>query len=83
MVLQRAKYLELLGQSFERIHPLAKDDCLFSTLGNFLKIGAKVLQFVDLEVPMAGIPIQVIRSYDSRNKTKGDFKNDSSQENRI
>ena len=38
-----------------------------------LKIGHFTLSFVDLEVPLAGLPIQVIRTYDSRDKRLGDF----------
>jgi RHS repeat-associated protein len=38
-----------------------------------LKIGNFSLAFTDLSVPVAGIPIQVIRSYDSRRKYVGDF----------
>jgi YD repeat-containing protein len=37
------------------------------------KVGNFTLAFQDLNVPMAGIPIGVVRSYDSRDKTKGDF----------
>ncbi|RLA59831.1 MAG: hypothetical protein DRQ89_13575, partial [Epsilonproteobacteria bacterium] len=38
-----------------------------------LKVGLFSLSFNDLEIPMAGIPIKVVRSYDSRNKQRGDF----------
>ncbi len=31
-----------------------------------MKIGLFTLSFVDLEVPLAGIPIQIVRTYDSR-----------------
>jgi RHS repeat-associated protein len=37
------------------------------------KIGNFTVSFVDLEVPLAGIPIQVIRTYDSREKRSRDF----------
>jgi RHS repeat-associated protein len=37
------------------------------------KVGIFQLAFVDLQVPMAGIPIAVVRSYDSRVKSKRDF----------
>jgi RHS repeat-associated protein len=37
------------------------------------KIGNFTLSFVDLEVPLAGIPIQVVRTYDSRDKRSLDF----------
>lgn len=38
------------------------------------KIGHFALSFVDLEVPLSGLPIQVIRGYDSRRvHRKGDF----------
>jgi RHS repeat-associated protein len=37
------------------------------------KIGNFTVSFNDLTVPVAGLPIQVVRTYDSRNKTAGDF----------
>ncbi|MBA6411800.1 VCBS repeat-containing protein [Parahaliea sp. F7430] len=37
------------------------------------KVGNFSLNFVDLVVPMAGMPIKVTRSYDSRDKSSGDF----------
>ncbi|MBN2443623.1 MAG: hypothetical protein JXJ04_19845 [Spirochaetales bacterium] len=38
-----------------------------------MKIGNFTLSFVDLEVPVAGMPITITRTYDSRDKGKGDF----------
>jgi RHS repeat-associated protein len=38
-----------------------------------LKVGNFTLSFTDLEVPVAGLPIQVVRTYDSRDKRVGDF----------
>jgi RHS repeat-associated protein len=38
-----------------------------------MKIGAFTLAFEDLNLPFAGIPIQVIRTYDSRDARLGDF----------
>jgi RHS repeat-associated protein len=38
-----------------------------------LKVGLFSLTFTDLNIPMAGIPITVTRTYDSRDKAKGDF----------
>jgi RHS repeat-associated protein len=37
------------------------------------KIGNFSLSFIDLNVPVAGLPIQVTRTYDSRDKRTGDF----------
>jgi hypothetical protein len=37
------------------------------------KVGVLALSFIDLQVPVAGIPITVVRSYDSRIKTFRDF----------
>jgi hypothetical protein len=37
------------------------------------KVGNFTLNYVDLEVPMTGFPLQVMRGYDSRDKTQGDF----------
>ena len=38
-----------------------------------LKLGNFTLNFTDLAIPMAGIPITVTRIYDSREKRSGDF----------
>jgi len=38
-----------------------------------LKVGNFTVSFVDLEVPVAGQPLRVTRTYDSRDKRKGDF----------
>jgi RHS repeat-associated protein len=38
-----------------------------------LKVGLFTLSFNDLSVPVAGLPIQVVRTYDSRDKRQGDF----------
>jgi len=38
-----------------------------------LKVGNFTVSFTDLEVPVSGIPIQVIRTYDSRDRGNGDF----------
>jgi RHS repeat-associated protein len=38
-----------------------------------VKVGNFTLSFNDLTVPVAGIPIQIIRTYDSRIKSVGDF----------
>jgi RHS repeat-associated protein len=37
------------------------------------KVGNFTLAFQDLSVPVAGLPITVVRTYDSRDKGKGDF----------
>ncbi|MEO8435564.1 MAG: PKD domain-containing protein [Pyrinomonadaceae bacterium] len=37
------------------------------------KVGHFQIAFSDLNVPLAGLPIEVIRSYDSRDKRVGDF----------
>src|SRR5262249_20031728 len=37
------------------------------------KVGDLTLFFTDLTVPLPGLPIQIIRSYDSRDKRLGDF----------
>ncbi|MEO8344112.1 MAG: RHS repeat-associated core domain-containing protein [Betaproteobacteria bacterium] len=42
-------------------------------LSGNMKLGLFSLSFVDLNLPLAGIPISLIRSYDSRDKTGGDF----------
>lgn len=38
-----------------------------------MKPGVVTLSFADLTVPMAGLPITVVRTYDSRDKSVGDF----------
>jgi RHS repeat-associated protein len=37
------------------------------------KIGNFTVSFIDLTVPTAGLPLQIVRTYDSRNKLIGDF----------
>jgi RHS repeat-associated protein len=37
------------------------------------KVGNFTVTFTDLAIPVAGLPIQVNRTYDSRNKMQGDF----------
>lgn len=37
------------------------------------KIGYFTLSYTDMTIPIAGMPISVIRTYDSRDKSKGDF----------
>lgn len=37
------------------------------------KVGNFTLPFVDMQIPVAGIPITLTRTYDSRDKTPGDF----------
>ena len=38
-----------------------------------LKIGLFTLSFVDLAIPVSGIPIEIVRTYDSRDKQQHDF----------
>jgi RHS repeat-associated protein len=38
-----------------------------------MKIGNFTLSFLDMEIPLSGLPIQVYRNYDSRDKRRGDF----------
>ncbi len=37
------------------------------------KVGNFTVSFTDLSIPVAGLPIEIKRTYDSRNKTTGDF----------
>jgi len=37
------------------------------------KVGNFTISFRDLEIPVAGLPIKLIRTYDSRDKRRGDF----------
>lgn len=43
------------------------------TVSRNMKVGIFTLAFTDLDVPLAGLPIQVTRTYDSRDKGVGDF----------
>jgi RHS repeat-associated protein len=38
-----------------------------------MKVGFFTLSFVDLDVPVGGVPFQILRTYDSRDKRVGDF----------
>ncbi len=42
-------------------------------VGGQMKIGHFTLSFVDLAVPVSGLDIEVVRTYDSRDKRQGDF----------
>ena len=37
------------------------------------KVGHFSVSFVDMELPLAGLPIRLTRTYDSRDKRVGDF----------
>jgi RHS repeat-associated protein len=43
-----------------------------NVIGN-LKLGNFALTFVDVKVPMTGLPIEIDRTYDTRDKRSGDF----------
>src|SRR6185369_612000 len=49
------------------------DSTVSAVVGGDLKVGNFTLSFTDLDVPLAGLPIQVIRTYDSRDTRSGDF----------
>jgi fibro-slime domain-containing protein/RHS repeat-associated protein len=49
------------------------DSTVSAVVTGDLKVGNFTLSFTDLNVPMAGLPIQVTRTYDSRDPRKGDF----------
>ena len=38
-----------------------------------LKVGNVTVSFTDLNIPVAGVPMEVTRTYDSRDKRVGDF----------
>ncbi|HEU4834353.1 MAG TPA: fibro-slime domain-containing protein [Pyrinomonadaceae bacterium] len=44
-----------------------------AVVGGDLKVGNFTMQFTDLDIPMSGLPIQVLRIYDSRDTRTGDF----------
>ncbi|MEM7130086.1 MAG: RHS repeat-associated core domain-containing protein [Chloroflexota bacterium] len=56
---------DLFGQSNEEIIDVI--------IEGGMKIGHFSISYIDLAVPVAGIPISIIRSYDSRNKRGRDF----------
>ena len=43
------------------------------TVSGQLKIGVFTLPFLDLELPVVGVPIRVVRTYDSRDRSPGEF----------
>lgn len=51
---------------------ISVDERVYRVAGE-AKVGVFALSFVDLQVPVSGIPITVTRSYDSRVKTGRDF----------
>lgn len=48
-------------------------DTVFVTVEGDQKPGVLTLPFLDADVDVAGLPIQVVRTYDSRDKEVGDF----------
>ncbi len=48
-------------------------DTLAVVVKDNLKVGQFTVSFSDLEVPLSGLPIRITRTYDSRDKTLGDF----------
>ncbi|MEO8034319.1 MAG: DUF6531 domain-containing protein, partial [Acidobacteriota bacterium] len=70
---------QLLNGMYE-VRIVARDNALRTTtvtqtavVRDNLKVGQFSVSFVDVEVPLAGLPIRVTRTYDSRDKGKGDF----------
>jgi hypothetical protein len=70
----------LLLNGLHEIRLTAKDtagrtsvDSVFVVVKENLKVGHFTVSFVDLEVPVSGLPIRVTRTYDSRDKSFGDF----------
>ncbi|HYV11049.1 MAG TPA: PKD domain-containing protein, partial [Pyrinomonadaceae bacterium] len=49
------------------------ENAVSAVVGGDLKVGNFTVSFTDLDVPMAGIPIRVVRTYDSRDTRTGDF----------
>ncbi|XXF78679.1 RHS repeat-associated core domain-containing protein [Myxococcaceae bacterium GXIMD 01537] len=45
----------------------------YVTVRDHLKVGYFTVSFTDLEVPVAGLPIRLTRTYDSRDARQGDF----------
>jgi len=48
-------------------------ESVFVVVKDNFKVGNFSVSFLDLEIPVDGMPIRVTRSYDSRDKGKGDF----------
>jgi RHS repeat-associated protein len=48
-------------------------DTITVSVEGSLKVGVFTLAFTDFDFAVAGVPIQVSRNYDSRDKTSGDF----------
>jgi RHS repeat-associated protein len=44
-----------------------------ATVKGRMKIGDFTLAFTDLQVPVGGLPLQLLRTYDSRDRSPGDF----------
>jgi len=55
-----------------RMTTTAEDELALNVRGNF-KVGHFTLSFLETSVPVSGIPIQLLRNYDSRDPRKGDF----------
>ena len=61
----RLEARDFAGQTVETIVPVVVD--------GQRKVGLFTLSFSDLAVPLSGLDIEVVRTYDSRDKSRGDF----------
>ncbi|MEW5848200.1 MAG: RHS repeat-associated core domain-containing protein [Myxococcota bacterium] len=52
---------------------VTEGEAIFVEVDGNMKVGNFTLAFTDLSVPVMGIPIEVTRTYDSRDKRQGDF----------
>ncbi|MEM9189324.1 MAG: putative Ig domain-containing protein [Myxococcota bacterium] len=57
----------------EDVNGLTAEDSVRIRVDGQAKVGVVELSFVDMAVNMVGIPLTVVRSYDSRRKDVGDF----------
>ncbi|MDP0499536.1 MAG: Ig-like domain-containing protein [Verrucomicrobiota bacterium JB022] len=57
--------VDVLGRSYKVAQSVVVD--------SQMKVGHFALAFEDLQLPVSGIPVQILRSYDSRGELQGDF----------
>ena len=62
--------LELVATDFAGVSTTTSIDVVVE---GGLKLGNLTLPFLDFELPALGVPLEVIRIYDSRDKRRGDF----------
>src|SRR5439155_52987 len=64
---------EVRLRATDLVGTIATSDPVTVIFDRNLKVGNFTLSFSDLKVPVAGVPIEIVRTYDSRDRRSNDF----------